>query len=85
MLWALKRKGCGGKQGEMVMGMEPWSYSSMMEPLGQIKRGRPRRRYMDVVREDIEDFGVTGEECGRHGEVARYDAFWRSHTGIIYE
>ena len=36
----------------------------MMEPPGRRRRGRPKRRYMDVIREDMRDAGVRREDAG---------------------
>ena len=35
----------------------------IMELSGQGKRGRPKRRFMDVIREDVSVTGVTEEDA----------------------
>ena len=44
---------------------------------GKRKQGRPRRRYMDVVREDMAGVKVTEEDAGPNGDgkcaVATHD------------
>ena len=36
----------------------------MMEPPGRRRKGRPKRRYMDVIREDMRVPGVREEDVG---------------------
>lgn len=45
-----------------------------MQLPGRKKRGRPQRRSMDVVKEEMKTVGVTGEE-------ARDDPAWRPVNG----
>lgn len=45
-----------------------------MQLPGRKKRGRPQRRSMDVVKEEIKTVGVTGEE-------AKDDPAWRPVKG----
>ena len=42
-----------------------WERVMRMELTGLRKRGRPKRRYMDVGREYVSEIGVTQEGAGR--------------------
>ncbi len=53
MVWACDAKGGGSYVGRRVMGMDVQ---------GRRNRGRPNRRWMDSVRDDLSEKGQTGEE-----------------------
>ena len=48
---------------------------------GRRKKGRPRRRWMDLAREDIERVGAQGRRQSRPGEVENTFALWRPRIG----
>lgn len=50
MVWSYAEEGCGVCQ-------------EKMEPQGRSRRGRPKRRLMDVVMEDMRVVGVEEEDA----------------------
>ena len=48
---------------------------------GRRRRGRPKRRWMDVMREDMEKVGSCGGRRGGSGKVEETCALWRPRIG----
>ena len=53
----------------------------MMEFTGKRKRGRPKRRFMDVVKEDLAEVEVTDEDIRKIGKLETEKPLWRPLMG----
>ena len=71
MVWNIRRTD-GGYIGRRML---------RMELPGKRKRGRPKRRFMDVVKEDMAEVEVTEEDTVDRNNWRRLNPLWRLLMG----